>query len=228
MGADTSSAAFDRVDLQTLSTRAKSSYVSRSKKRKLPKKIVLTGGPGAGKTAVLEIIQRQFSKIYATIPESASILYGGGFPRALSREERRWVQKAIYHTQDCAEHVGVLRAGKAQALVCDRGTLDGLAYWPGTSQGFFHAVGSSLLHELHRYDVVIHMETAATGSGYDLGNPLRIESLAEARQLDQKIQRVWSKHPKRYFVGSRASFMEKIDEVFSILRGELGDASAES
>jgi hypothetical protein len=61
-----------------------------------------------------------------------------------------------------------------------------------------------------------------------LGNPLRIESLAEARQLDQKIQRVWSKHPKRYFVGSRASFMEKIDEVFSILRGELGDASAES
>jgi predicted ATPase len=194
----------------------------RSKQQRI-KKIVLTGGPGAGKTAVLEIIQRQFSKQMATLPESASLLYGGGFPRATSREERRWVQKAIYHTQDCAEHLGLLRAGRAAALICDRGTLDGLAYWPGMPQGFFQAVGSSLAHELHRYDVVIHMETAATSSGYDLSNPLRIESVTEAKQLDLKIQKVWLKHPKRYFVGSRASFLEKIDEVFGILKSEIGE-----
>ena len=190
--------------------------------QKAIKKIVLTGGPGAGKTAVLEIIQRQFAKELSTIPESASILYGGGFPRAASREERRWVQKAIYHTQDCAEHLALLRSRGARAVICDRGTLDGLAYWPGTSKGFFHAVGSSLMHELHRYDVVIHMETAAKSSGYDLSNPLRIESVVEAQRLDLKIQKVWSKHPKRYFVGSRSSFLEKIDEVFAVLKSELG------
>ena len=39
------------------------------------------GRPGAGKTAVLELIQRSFCGHVRVLPESAGILFGGGFPR---------------------------------------------------------------------------------------------------------------------------------------------------
>ncbi len=43
--------------------------------------VVLTGGPGAGKTAVLEVIRHAFCQHVAVLPESATVLFGGGFPR---------------------------------------------------------------------------------------------------------------------------------------------------
>ncbi len=45
------------------------------------RRIVLTGGPGAGKTAVLEIIRHHFCPHVHILPESAGIVFGGGFPR---------------------------------------------------------------------------------------------------------------------------------------------------
>ncbi len=42
------------------------------------KLVVLTGGPGAGKTAVLEVVRRRFCEHVAVLPEAASILFGGG------------------------------------------------------------------------------------------------------------------------------------------------------
>ncbi len=47
------------------------------------KRIALTGGPGAGKTAVLELLRKYFCKHVRVLPEAASILFGGGFPRYL-------------------------------------------------------------------------------------------------------------------------------------------------
>jgi hypothetical protein len=40
----------------------------------------LTGGPGAGKTAVLELVRQSFCQHIKVLPETASILLGGGFP----------------------------------------------------------------------------------------------------------------------------------------------------
>lgn len=44
------------------------------------KRIVLTGGPGAGKTALLELIRQSFCAHVKVLPEAASIIFGGGFP----------------------------------------------------------------------------------------------------------------------------------------------------
>jgi len=38
--------------------------------------VVLTGGPGAGKTAFLEIARRNFCEHIAVLPEAASIVFG--------------------------------------------------------------------------------------------------------------------------------------------------------
>jgi predicted ATPase len=179
--------------------------------------VCLTGGPGAGKTAVTEVIRREYSQQFLIVPESASLLYGAQFPRGQTREQKRWAQKAIFHVQDCHEQLVRTQAKKGQILLCDRGTIDGLAYWPGTTQGFFHAVHSTLEQELARYDLVIHMESAAGYAGYDFSNPLRTESERQARDLDKKMSKIWSKHPRRYVVRSRPSFVEKMDEVIAIV-----------
>jgi len=49
-----------------------------------PRLVVLTGGPGAGKTAVLELIRKSFCEHILVLPESASILFSGGFIRGES------------------------------------------------------------------------------------------------------------------------------------------------
>jgi adenylylsulfate kinase-like enzyme len=45
-----------------------------------PKLIVVTGGPGAGKTALLEVARKALCSHVALLPEAATILFGGGFP----------------------------------------------------------------------------------------------------------------------------------------------------
>jgi hypothetical protein len=45
------------------------------------RRVVLTGGPGAGKTAVLELIRQSFCDHVRVLQEAASLVFGGGFPR---------------------------------------------------------------------------------------------------------------------------------------------------
>src|SRR5690242_15099817 len=52
------------------------------------KRVVLTGGPGAGKTAVLELVRQSFCSHVHVLPEAAGILFTGGFPRGSKPLER--------------------------------------------------------------------------------------------------------------------------------------------
>ena len=51
--------------------------------------IAVTGGPGAGKTAVLEMALRSFCTHVGVLPEAAGVVFGGGFPRHDSEVARR-------------------------------------------------------------------------------------------------------------------------------------------
>jgi hypothetical protein len=82
------------------------------------RRIVLTGGPGAGKTAVLELVRHSLCKHLRVLPEAASIVFGGGFPREPGDEARRAAQRAIYHVQRELE-AAATGADIAIAL-CDR------------------------------------------------------------------------------------------------------------
>lgn len=177
--------------------------------------VVLTGGPGAGKTAVLEMFRQCACPHLVVLPEAASIVFGGGFPRGTQLEMRRAGQRAIYHVQRELECVA--EDGTA-SLLCDRGTVDGAAYWPGPGD-LFEAVGSTRQAELARYSSVIHLRVPATG--YDHSNPLRIESQLEAARIDEAIVRAWDGHPRRFFIDSTAHFFDKARRALERLRDEL-------
>ena len=91
---------------------------------------VLTGGPGAGKIAVLEMTRRSLCGHVVILPEAAGIDFGGGSPRLTSPPACRAAQHAIFCVQRQLERIH-LEEGDAAVVLCDRGTLDGTAYWPG-------------------------------------------------------------------------------------------------
>ena len=183
------------------------------------RRVVLTGGPGAGKTALLELIRQSFCSHVKVLPEAAGVVFGGGFPREDDPVCRRAAQRAIFHVQHELE--AAADSHSPAIVLCDRGTIDGLAYWPGPAEEFWSSLGTTLDSELRRYDAVIHLRTPALEHGYNHQNPLRTESPASAAEIDERIAQAWASHSRRFIVESSADFLDKAARALEILRGEL-------
>lgn len=174
-------------------------------------KIILTGGPGGGKTTALDLFRREFLDEVAVVPEAATILFERGIPRGHTPDTRKLTQESIYFMQKNLEKI-YRNMNPDKLLLCDRGTLDGLAYWPGDEDDFFNFVDSDYEKELNRYDAVIFFQTGAcSGKDISTNNPLRLEDTNEAIQLDTRLQAIWKKHKNFHLVGSSESFLEKIN-----------------
>ena len=180
---------------------------------------MVTGGPGAGKTALLDVAARSLCRHVIALPESASILWAGGFPRRASVSARCAAQRAIVHVQRELERIA--QDERAAALVlCDRGTLDGLAYWPDTEARYFDDLATTRAAELARYAAVIHLRPPRNGH-YPHDNPLRTESAADAAVIDRRIEEAWAGHPRRVFVDSDDDFVAKIGRALAAVKAEV-------
>jgi predicted ATPase len=188
------------------------------RERHMPRRVVLTGGPGAGKTAVLELIRLFFCEHVKTLPEAAGIVFGGRFPRSDSPPLRQAAQRAIYHVQ--RELESVAETENAAVVLCDRGTVDCAAYWTGGGD-LFSAVGTTRALEMARYDAVIHLRTPISARDYNRDNPLRLESIEEAAAIDAQIASQWSEHPRRFVVAPTEDFLHKAARALALVRSEV-------
>lgn len=188
--------------------------------RHVARRVVLTGGPGAGKTAVLEVVRRRLCDHVRVVPEAATIVFGGGFPRSNGVHARAAAQLAIYHVQDQLERMTVADPTVAVCL-CDRGVIDGLAYWPGAPEDFFRDAATTREQCLARYHAVIHLRTPNASDGYNHANAVRTETAAEAHAIDERIEQVWRDHPRRFFVESSHDFIDKLSHTLQIIESEL-------
>jgi predicted ATPase len=185
-----------------------------------PRFVVVTGGPGAGKTALLELARRHLCSHVVVLPEAASILFGGGFPRHPTDANRRAAQRAIFYIERELERLA--RAEPRTALVlCDRGSVDGAAYWPGPEAEMWAELQTTREAEFARYATVIHLATPPAGNGYDHSNPLRTETAAEALAIDARIRQVWSGHPRVLDVPHAGHFLDKVSIALEHIRAEL-------
>jgi predicted ATPase len=188
-------------------------------------RIVVTGGPGGGKTTAVDLFRREIGDRVVIVPEAATILFQGGFPRTRESRPLRIAQTAIFHVQRHLEDVQA-ELFPGRTLLCDRGTVDGAAYWPGEVHHYFNAVGTTLDAELARYDAVIFFETAARGGvSIEGGNPIRNESSREAVKLDGKLRALWSRHPRFILVPHNPSFFKKISFGLAALEGIVSQLS---
>ena len=182
------------------------------------KRVVLTGGPGAGKTAVLELIRQSLCEHVVVLPESAGIVFGGGFPRTESVPVRCAAQRAIFFVQ--RELEAAAGSTNPAIVLCDRGTVDGAAYWPGPDT-LWSSVGVTRADALARYDTVIHLRTPSLAHGYDRANPLRLETPEDAARIDERIALEWDGHPRVFVVEATDDFVVKARLALDLVRAEL-------
>ncbi len=180
-------------------------------------KIVLTGGPCAGKSTLAEILGRSFPYSVVNLPEAASLLFAGGFPRFASAETKRATQRAIFHVQKELEAAYGAQFSD-RALILDRGTVDGAAYWPEGTNSFFAALGTTLEEELRQYDHVLYLESVSEKNyaAHKEANPFRRETWAEACALDERTKRLWMQHPSFTLIRNQESFAQKVSDVLAV------------
>jgi predicted ATPase len=187
------------------------------------KRIVVTGGPGAGKTSIWRAFVEAHAGEVRAVPEVATLLLSHVFPTIASDAQRRALQRSIFALQNNLEAYHADHA-PGSVLVCDRGTPDGAGYWPEGHAAFFSTMQCDWEAELRRYDAVLFLESAALA---DLpiasDNATRVEDLEAARAIDRRLYAVWSKHPRFHCVPVEKEFATKVQRGLATLEKLLGE-----
>ncbi len=202
------------------------------------KRIVLTGGPCAGKTTALVKIIEYFSSLgfkVLTIPEVPTMFTQAGMDyltknRAFFYEG----EKATLEIQMALEDKFFTMAKTCEEpviIVCDRGTMDISAYMEPTMWNEITGkVGTSTQSPMNRYDAVLHLVSAADGAEQfytTSNNAQRLEQadeagLAIARGLDKKVISAWMGHPHHRVINNHDDFNAKLYRVLNEISNVLG------
>ena len=180
------------------------------------KRIVLTGGPGAGKTVISRRIVADNPAAYMLVPEAATQIYDALQTRwdRLDLEGRKRVQREIYRFQ-LDQEAQIALQHPEKCLILDRGTIDVAAYCPDGAEAYWQDLGSTYQHEIARYDRVICLQTCAVVVLYDgdRSNPRRFEDSSGAIENDHLLMRLWDRHPNFLRIDACINLEEKIRRV---------------
>ena len=203
------------------------------------KKIVVTGGPCAGKTTALSWIVNNFEKLgwrVIIINEVATQLIMSGIrPNdfvSLYDFQMMILRKQIEDEdrfEKAARESTTLPKDQKVLFVCDRGACDGRAYVPEMMfQEFLAKVGMTLQGAFDRYDAVFHLVTAADGAEkyYSLvSNAARKETPREAMLLDIATQEAWAGHKHFYVISNDGcTFKQKLQLLMAKIAEVLGES----
>jgi hypothetical protein len=189
-----------------------------------PFRVVITGGPCAGKTEVWRSLGEAFPQA-VLVPEAATrLILAGRSEQSMGLE---LFQRAVYREQFALEEQALQ---EGPLLFCDRGLLDGLAYFPGLSS----LLEVSQTDLLRRYDMVLQLEVIRDPRLYREhagNNPARWEPHGRALAIERALRRVYGGHPAYGMLGGcleekkRAAF-RRIRDRLGALRPELAGKTA--
>lgn len=197
------------------------------------KKIVLTGGPCAGKTTALIRITEYFSNLgykVFTVPEVPTMVTQSGWNymtknKAFYYEGELVILELQLALEDSVQRMAETVAGEQPCvIICDRGTMDISAYIsPEMWEELASKVGFTTTQLRERYDAVLHLVTAADGaeSFYTTANNAQRyekadeEGLKIARMLDRKVLDAWMHHSHLRVIDNASDFDQKLNRVLS-------------
>lgn len=194
-------------------------------------RVVLTGGPAAGKTTFVERVKKELGNMEGwrliTIPETATELMSGfgfgPFPGCMSMEQFQYfVIPDQLHKEQIALDVAQIVPEEKVLIIYDRAVFDDKAYI--TDEQFAKTLadlGHTEEEILGHYDAVIHLVTCAKGdtaSEYNYNNTIRYEDLDGAVIADDRTLRAWSAHPNRRVIENIPSFEQKMQNAVDALR----------
>lgn len=196
-------------------------------------KIVITGGPCAGKTTAMSWIQNYFTKQGYTVlfvPETATELITGGVAPwtcgtniqfQTCQMQLQMEKERIFH-----QAAAGMKAEKV-LIVCDRGTIDNKAYMSDLefTQVLGH-IGTTEVALRDSYDAVFHLVTAARGAEKfytTANNSARTETVEQAAALDDKLIAAWTGHPHLRIIDNSTDFDDKLKRLMGEISAFLGE-----
>ena len=197
------------------------------------KRIVLTGGPCAGKTTALVRIREHFSNLgykVFTVPEVPTMITQTGWNYLTDNKKFYYEGELVILQLQLALEDSVQRMAETVApdtpcvIICDRGTMDISTYIPREMwEELAQKVGYTTDELRDRYDAVLHLVTAADGAEefyttetnanrYEQANE---EGLRIARMLDHKVFDAWFTHPHVRVIDNSSDFDLKLNRVLT-------------
>lgn len=196
-------------------------------------KIVITGGPCAGKTTAMNWIQNAFRERgydVLFVPETATELISGGVAPWTCKTNSDYQhchmrfqlekEKVFEQAARCMKKDKVL-------IVCDRGALDNKVYMDEeTFESVVRSVNASEVELRDQYDAVFHLVTAAKGAEEfytTANNTARIEGIEEAAAMDDKFIAAWTGHPHFRVIDNSTDFEDKMKRLLEEISSFLGE-----
>lgn len=203
------------------------------------KRIVLTGGPCAGKTTALVQVIEHFSSLgykVFTIPEVPTLFSQAGMNYLTDNKDLFYQgEKATLEIQLALEDKFLTMAqqcAEPTLIVCDRGVMDISAYMtPEMWEDITSSLGTNTTQlRDQRYDAVLHLVSAADGAEqyYTTSNnaqryeKMDEEGLRQARLLDKKVIDAWKGHSHLRVINNHEDFDKKIKRVIKEISFVLG------
>jgi|GEM_PF-863821 len=193
-------------------------------------RVVLTGGPLAGKSSTLAYLKKHFGRQIEIMPEiptnfKKSILKHDAFYSDFFKKD---LNKFFYAVQEQLEelHYKMAQKNKCRLVVFDRGLLDGAAYFPGSLKDFLLMNKTAQAEIYKRYDAVIWLETLlTTDRKKSLAiRPLIKNEIGSALKVSENNLKNWRNHPDFYQIKG-GIIGEKKQEVLRIINLLLGAVS---
>lgn len=220
-------AALFRIDINELLS-------MREEKRKMKiSKIVITGGPCAGKSTAMSWIQNAFTQRGYTVlfvPETATELITGGvapWTCGTNAEYQKCQLKLQIEKENIFEQAAHTMAADKVLIVCDRGTLDNKAYMDDMEFAeVIQFIESNEVELRDNYDAVFHLVTAAKGAEEfytTANNSARTETVEEAAALDDKLISAWTGHPHLRVIDNTLTFEDKMKKLIAEIASFLGE-----
>ena len=196
-------------------------------------KIVITGGPCAGKTTAMSWVQNAFTQMGYTVlfvPETATELITDGvapWTCGTNGEYQKCQLRLQLDKEKVFEQAANTMDSNKVLIVCDRGALDNKAYMNDLE--FAQALEYLKTNEIElrdNYDAVFHLVTAAKGAEEyytNANNTARTETIEEAAALDDKLISAWTGHPHFRVIDNTTNFEDKMKRLIAEISSFLGE-----
>jgi len=208
------------------------------------KKIVLTGGPCAGKTTALAKIEQDLTekgyRVFIVSESATELIKSGISPDIKNGVSLYEFQKIImlYQLQkeEFYEKIAKDFPSDKKVIIYDRGLMDNKSYitdleFKDILEDTSRKLNINLTETdiINRYDMVIHLVTSAEGNAknYTLeNNAARTETAEEARIQDKKTMDCWVMHDNLHIVDNYQEFNDKLNRVLNVIHNCLGNPNS--
>lgn len=195
--------------------------------------IVLTGGPGGGKTTAIPYVYQRLQSLgyfVLVVPEASTNLILSGFKPGNGVSFFDF-QKLVTTMQLFNEwfYTSLSKLAQADKIVIlhDRGLMDNKSYVSADEFNQILKIFSKNEFQVREhYDAIFHLVTAADGAEefYTLeNNAARSETIEEARNLDKKNIENWTGAPNFRIIDNSTNFEGKLDRLMNEILSVLGE-----